>query len=104
MGWNIGYIAAVEDWFEKLTNDKLKAVAKELKLLEYCGSELRLPHSKSLGAGLFELRERRFGLRLYYCFQERKAVLVLLGGNKSSQEKDIKKAREALKTITGGSK
>jgi putative addiction module killer protein len=64
---------------------------------------LRLPHSKSLGGGLFELRERRFGLRLYYCFFKGKAILILGAGDKSTQKADIKKAKSCLKNILGES-
>ncbi len=59
--------------------------------------KLRLPHSKSLGSGLFELRERQFGLRVYYLYAENLAVLILQGGDKSTQEKDIQKAKVLLK-------
>lgn len=103
MEWAISYLESVESWLDSLTRDKLKAIAKELRLLELAGSDLRLPHSKSLGEGLFELRERRFGLRLYYCFNGGKAVLILLGGDKSTQAKDIKKAKAALKKLKGES-
>lgn len=64
-----------------------------------CGHTLRLPHSKALGAGLFELREKRFGLRLYYCFDSFGGVLLLHGDDKDSQEKDIKQARKKLAMI-----
>lgn len=69
MSWAIEYWcndkkkSPIEDWFDRLTDGQLKSVAKELKLLELCGNELKLPHSRSLGNRLFELRERRFG----YC-------------------------------------
>ncbi len=49
---------------------------------------------KQLGNDLFELR---FffggGLRIYYTIQNRKVVLLLIGGDKSSQSKDIEKAK-----------
>ena len=69
--WKIKYycpvekkVSAVEGFFDQLTNEQFKAVAKELRLLELCGHALRLPHSKPLGHGLFELRERKFGYRI----------------------------------------
>jgi len=97
MVWKINYLNAVEDWLDSLTERQLKSVVKELKLLELCGNTLKLPHSHSPGGGLFELRERRFGLRLYYYFQEGQAILLLFAGDKTSQAKDIKKSRELLK-------
>ena len=50
---------SVERWLLKLTREQFKAVSKELKLLEACGNDLKLPHSRALGKGLFELREQR---------------------------------------------
>lgn len=89
----------IEKWFDKLTKDQLKSVAKELKMLEEVGNELRLPHSKALGEGLFELRERRHGYRIYYGFKGKCLIIVLAAGDKASQERDIKIARERLTKI-----
>ncbi len=59
----------IDKWLDKLTKEQLNAVAEELSKLEELGNELKLPHSRALGKGLFELRERQFGYRLYYCFK-----------------------------------
>ncbi len=75
----------------------VKAVAKEIKILEKTGNELKLPHSKPLGYGLFELRERRFGYRIYYGFINNNIIILVVAGNKKSQKSDIKIARERLK-------
>lgn len=99
MEWNIDYLEDVEDFLDTLTKEQLKSLSKEMRLLEHCGNKLRLPHSKPLSGGLFELRERRFGVRLYYCFQDRQTILMLHGGDKSNQDRDIEKARELLKKI-----
>jgi len=93
MLWNIVYLDSVEGWLSNLSKLKLKSVAKELKLLELSGNQLQLPHSKSLGQGLFELRERKFGCRIYYAFDRGKVVVLLHAGNKTGQVKDIRKAR-----------
>lgn len=65
-------------------------------MLGRLGNELKLPHSKSLGKGLFELRERRYGYRVYYCFYGKAIVILLAAGDKKSQNNDIKVARERL--------
>jgi putative addiction module killer protein len=49
--------------------------------------------------GLFELRERRFGLRIYYGFKGEFVVIVLAAGDKKSQEKDITAARTHLSKL-----
>jgi putative addiction module killer protein len=86
----------VEEWLDSLTNDQLKAISKELFLLERCGNTLRLPHSKALGKGLFELRDKNFGFRVYYGFLPNKIIVLLHAGDKSSQKKDIEIARLRL--------
>lgn len=106
MIWAISYwhtengIDLVEKWLDTLTREQLKSVARELKLLEKCGNSLKPPHSKALGKGLFELRERKFGFRLYYSFLRNREVILLHAGDKSSQGKDIKIARRRLSYLT----
>jgi putative addiction module killer protein len=86
----------LEGWLDSLTNEQLKSVSKELFLLERCGNALRLPHSKALGKGLFELRDKHFGFRIYYGFLPNKKIVLLHAGDKSSQKKDIEIARLRL--------
>lgn len=102
--WQIRYWVAdtgkspLEKWFDKLTTEQIKSIAKEIKILELVGNELKLPHSRALGDGLFELRERRFGYRIYYGFKGNNIIILVAAGDKKSQEKDIKIARERLKS------
>lgn len=91
--------SSIEDWFNSLTKEQFKSVAKELKLLELCGNKLSLPHSRMLKEGLFELRERNFGYRIYYGFAPDRTILLLHAGDKSSQQKDIAIARKRLASL-----
>ncbi len=86
----------IEKWFDKLTKEQLKSVAKEITMLQKAGNELKLPHSRALGKGLFELRERRYGYRIYYGFRGEFVIILFAAGDKKSQEKDIAVARERL--------
>ena len=53
-----------------------------------------------LGKGLAELKiDYGPGYRLYYTIENDKIVLLLIGGDKSTQEKDIAKARQMIKAI-----
>ena len=67
-----------------------------MKLLELCGNLLKLPHSRTLKKGLFELRERRYGFRVYYAFLRNRIILMLHAGDKKAQDKDIDIARQRL--------
>lgn len=52
---------------------------------------------KPLGEGLFELRyDFDHGYRVYHGFWKEKLLLVALGGDKSGQDEDIKRARRIL--------
>ncbi len=53
--------------------------------------------SKLLDANLYELRcFFGGGLRVYYTLRHQQIVLLLAGGNKSSQSRDIEKAKALL--------
>ena len=104
--WEIEYWCNDEDesplekWFDSLNKEQFKSVAKEVKLLELCGNLLKLPHSRSLKKGLFELRERKYGFRIYYTFLKNRVILLMQAGDKKSQNKDIDIARERLSQLT----
>ena len=97
--WSENKKMPVERWLNQLEKNEFKAISKELELLEVSGNELKLPHSKALGKGLFELRERRFGFRIYYCFHEEYIIILLTAGDKKSQDNDIKVARKRLSEL-----
>ena len=66
------------------------------------GADLRMPHSKSMGSGLFELRPKGpEGIaRVFYCMQLGKTIVVLHSFVKKTQEtptKEIRLARERAK-------
>lgn len=55
---------------------------------------------KSVGNGLFEMRITvGLGYRVYYGKIGKTIYLLLCGGNKSTQEKDIAKAKEVWKLV-----
>ena len=59
---------------------------------------------KSLGRGIYELRVHfGAGYRMYFALEENKLILLLCGGNKSRQKKDIAKAKKYLTEYQGRS-
>ncbi len=82
-------------WFEKireaLTRAKILTRLDRLKLGNF-------GDCKVLGNGMAELRIHYGpGIRIYYSRIGNKVILLLCGGDKSSQTKDINKAKEYLK-------
>lgn len=84
--------------------DVVADYAKIVELLVEHGPNLRLPHSRALGNGLFELRPRgKSGIgRAFYCFLVGQRVVVLHAFIKKSQqtpERELKLARKRMKEI-----
>jgi phage-related protein len=96
-------LAEVESW----PVDVLADYARLVELLAEYGPNLRLPHSRAFGDGLFELRPRgRSGIgRAFYCFRVGRRVVVLHAFIKKSQqtsERELKLARKRLKELQDG--
>jgi hypothetical protein len=62
-----GGSAPVDQYIAGLTGTAAIKAAALVKLLEALGYKLRLPHSRSLGNGLYELRDVGTGVRLSTC-------------------------------------
>lgn len=94
---------ALVEFLETLKDkNDAKKVRKLIRMLEIMGRDLGMPVSKNLGGGLFELRDRSCGFRLYYCFHGKTLAVLLIGGDKSSQETDIERAHNRLDKLSKG--
>ena len=87
--------------------DVLADYARLVELLREHGPNLRLPHSRALGDGLFELRPRgRSGIgRAFYCFLVGKRIVVVHTFVKKTQhtpDKELKLARKRMKEVQHG--
>ena len=81
--------------------------ARLVELLIEHGPNLRLPHSRAFGDGLFELRPKgRSGIgRAFYCFILGKRVIVLhafIKKTPQTPDKELKLARKRLKELQHG--
>jgi len=82
-----------DKWLRKLKD--LKAKSKILFRIQKLESDEHYGDCKSVGDGISELRVNfAKGYRIYFTEKDRKIILLLVGGDKSSQQKDIKKAKE----------
>jgi phage-related protein len=96
-------LAEVQAW----PVDVLADYARLIELLVEYGPDLRLPHSRAFGDGLFELRPKgRSGIgRVFYCYLVGKRVIVLHAFIKKSQQtpdRELKLARKRLKEVQHG--
>jgi phage-related protein len=93
----------VESWPVGILAD----YARLVELLVEFGPDLRMPHSRTMGGGLFELRPRgREGIgRALYCFVIGRRVVVLHSFVKKSQatpQRDLDIARKRMKEVRDG--
>lgn len=96
-------LAEVESW----PIDVLADYARLIELLAVHGPMLRLPHSRAMGDGLFELRPRgKSGIgRAFYCFiADRRIIIVHVFIKKTQQtpDKELKIARKRAKEVRNG--
>ena len=96
-------LAEIESW----PVDVLADYAHIVELLIEYGPDLKLPHSKAFGSGLFDLRPRgKSGIgRAFYCFVTGRRVVILHAFIKKSQQtpdRELKLARKRLKEVLNG--
>jgi phage-related protein len=96
-------LAEIESWPVDVVAD----YARLIELLAEYGPNLRLPHSRAFGDGLFELRLRgRSGIgRALYCFLVDKHIVVLHAFIKKSQQtpdRELRLARKRMKELPNG--
>lgn len=78
-------------WLSKLRDERAKArIAARIRSAEYGN----LGDVSPVGAGVSEMRIHYGpGYRVYFTLRGRELVILLIGGDKSSQRKDIEKAK-----------
>ena len=81
-----------QDWFLKLALKEQLIVQTYLDRIASGGGKKSI---KILGDGVFEIKIKFGpGFRIYFANQGRKLILLLLGGNKGSQKRDISLAKK----------
>ncbi|MDY0090920.1 MAG: type II toxin-antitoxin system RelE/ParE family toxin [Flavobacteriaceae bacterium] len=90
-----------DKWFRKL-ND-LRAKAKILLRIQKLEKEEHFGDCEPVGDGIRELKiNYAKGYRVYFKEINGKVIILLIGGDKSTQQKDIEKAKYIWKKIENG--
>ena len=84
--------AEFEEWFLGLGGTDARAVVRGVGLLEAKGPALGFPYSSALAGSRLALRELRVQssgrpLRIFYAFDPRRQAVLILGGDKTGDDR-----------------
>ena len=84
-------------WFKKLRDERAKfAIGQRIGRM----TDGNFGDSKTVGGGVFEMRiDVGKGYRVYFMNNGKQIVILLVGGDKSTQDEDIKTAKKMAKEI-----
>jgi putative addiction module killer protein len=87
-----------DKWLRKLKD--LRAKAKILFRIQKIETDEHFGDCEPVGDGIRELKiDYAKGYRVYFKESDGKIIILLIGGDKSSQQRDIDKAKEILKRL-----
>ena len=94
------YTEVFEKWLRRLRDQRAKAsILTRIERIE----DGNFGDHSSVGGGINELRIHvGQGYRVYYIIRSRKVVILLCGGDKSSQQRDISRAHRISGELEGG--
>lgn len=98
--WSVELEPEVEQWIDALKPAEFATVLVHVERLAEAGNQLRMPASRALGDGLFELRFDilRVAWRITYYFAERRRIVLLTVFRKQRQNerREVQRARQAM--------
>lgn len=87
-----------DKWLRKLKD--LRAKAKILFRIQKIENDEHFGDCEPVGNGIQELKiDYTKGYKVYFKESDGKIIIILSGGDKSTQQKDIEKAKEIFKRI-----
>ena len=91
--WEVEYTDEFGEWWDTLSEDEQDAVDYSVCLLESEGPLLKFPYSSNIRqskhSSMRELRSQCKGqpLRTFYIFDPRRTAILLIGGNKTGDDR-----------------
>lgn len=93
MVWEVEFTDGFGDWWNSLSEEEQESLDASVRLLEERGPALGFPHSSGIKGSrhshMRELRTQRGGnpLRNLYAFDPSRAAILLIGGDKTGDER-----------------
>ena len=93
VAWSVEYSDEFDTWWEDLTEDEHESIVAIIMLLEQKGPLLPFPYSSGISGSkhsrMRELRIQHRGepYRILYAFDPRRVALLLIGGNKTGDDR-----------------
>ena len=98
--WTVELEPEVEKWMLALPMSQFSLVLPLVERLAEIGNQMSFPHSKSLGAGLFELRfnnaNQTWRITYYFASARRIVLLTVFAKQRLNERHQIQRARHAL--------
>lgn len=91
------YTKDIQKFILSLDDRSSADIDRLITLLRLCGNEIKMPYSKSLKNGLFELRKiSRKQIRIIYCFHRNEAIILHIFEKKQNtiSKKDLLLAKQ----------
>ena len=89
-----------DKWLRKLKD--LRAKAKIIFRIQRLEQDEHFGDCEAVGEGIRELKiNYAKGYRVYFKEKDGKIIILLIGGDKSTQQNDIEKAKQLWKTLKG---
>ncbi len=103
MTWEVYLSTEVQGWYDHLRPEDRRRADDRFAMLAEHGNRLRMPYSRSLDCGLFELRFNLEGVarRITYTFDPDQNAITLTTFRKQRQResREVDRARAALKDL-----
>ncbi len=98
--WSVELEPEVEQWIDALNVTEFAVVLAHVERLADRGSVLRMPASRALGDGLFELRfdlvRAAWRITYYFAAYRRIVLLTVFRKQRQNERHEVQRARQAM--------